>query len=119
MALTAAGFVYVIGPVERTSPYLVKVGWSENVLRRRRNLQVGSPVRLEILCIIRADDSRLEKEVHYELAEFRRHGEWFELGDDPVARVKAAVEFIRETQGRAGWLRARGEGPAAGRGGVD
>ena len=95
------GFVYVIGPVERTEPYLVKIGWAGNVTQRRRGLQTGSPVRLEILHIIQADDAyRLEQEIHGELDEYRRHGEWFDLGEDPVWKVKVTVAALKAAQGR-------------------
>ena len=98
-----SGFVYVIGPVDRREPYLVKVGWSKNVVRRKRSLQIGSPVPLEILCILQWHDPRMETEIHDELAEFRRHGEWFELGQDPAGTVKAAMAKVKAEHGRARW----------------
>jgi T5orf172 domain len=100
------GFVYVIGPVPHTDPYLVKIGNAGNVTRRRVQLQTGSPARLEILCIIQAEDAgRLEDKIHGELAEYRRHGEWFELGDDPVKVVKDTVEAVKTAGSRGRTLR--------------
>jgi hypothetical protein len=95
------GFVYVIGPAEPVKPYRVKIGKADNVTKRLRDLQVASPFRLEILHIIQAGDPlRLEREIHSELAGFRCHGEWFELGDDPVAVVKAAVRELKAAASR-------------------
>ena len=98
------GLVYVIGPGEPCQPYRVKIGYTEgNVIHRLRNLQVGSPFRLEILCTIQAGNAeRLEEALHGELAEYNIHGEWFELPGDPVVTVKTAVAEVKATAGRKG-----------------
>lgn len=89
-AARARGFqVYVIGA--EGSP-LVKIGRAVDVPHRLQNLQSGSPVKLTLLGVFSGPDGRaLEHSLHVELAAARRHGEWFDLGPDPLAVVNALV----------------------------
>lgn len=89
-AARARGFkVYVIAA--DGSP-LVKIGRAVDVPHRLQNLQSGSPVKLTLLGVFDGPDGRaLEHSLHVELAAARRHGEWFDLGPDPLAVVNALV----------------------------
>ncbi|MFG2629960.1 GIY-YIG nuclease family protein [Streptomyces sp. NPDC048473] len=95
----ATARVYLIGSPE--SP-LVKIGWSDNPERRLRDLQTGSPVPLQLLALFEGG-AVIEAALHRQLADKRRHGEWFDLGADPVAVVSplAKVAQVKEEE-RAG-----------------
>ncbi|MFJ2854422.1 GIY-YIG nuclease family protein [Streptomyces rubiginosohelvolus] len=78
---TSRGYLYLISSAN--SP-LVKIGWSDNPERRLRDLQTGSPVSLQLLAVFEGG-AVMEAELHRRLGDKRRHGEWFDLGPDPVA----------------------------------
>ncbi|MER7692630.1 GIY-YIG nuclease family protein [Streptomyces sp. NPDC097610] len=80
--------VYLIGSAD--SP-LVKIGWTDNPERRLRHLQTGSPVPLELLALFEGGHI-VEAELHRRFADKRRHGEWFDLGSDPVGTVSPFVK---------------------------
>jgi hypothetical protein len=77
------GFVYAIEAVTLRS---IKIGYSNDVESRLRNLQVGSPDKLEIIAAwpgIPDDEYR----IHKFLKAWRKHGEWF----DPSETVRATI----------------------------
>jgi hypothetical protein len=79
--------VYVIGsPGSR----IVKIGFSKAPLKRLWSLQVGSPVPLALLATFEGGRD-LESALHRYFGTCWKRGEWFELGDAPVAEVRAAV----------------------------
>lgn len=92
--------VYLIGSPD--SP-LVKIGWSDNPKRRLRDLQAGSPVLLQLIAVFEGG-AYVEAELHRCFADKRKHGEWFDLGPDPVAAVRKFVKVAQtdkaETAGR-------------------
>lgn len=89
LARRRAAVVYLIAA---DSSGLVKIGQAVDVPHRLMNLQSGSPVRLYLLATFEGHDGReLEKHLHRELAAQRQHGEWFDLGVDPLAVVSALV----------------------------
>lgn len=79
--------VYVIGSPSAT---VVKIGYSSNPQRRLADLQSGSPLPLTVLATFDGGKD-LESALHRHFKTERRHGEWFELGSDPVGTVQAAV----------------------------
>ncbi|MFJ8855661.1 GIY-YIG nuclease family protein [Streptomyces sp. NPDC102437] len=79
--------VYLIGSAAST---LVKIGWSDNPERRLRDLQTGSPLPLQLLAVFEGG-AVVEAKLHRRFADKRRHGEWFDLGPDPVAVVSPSV----------------------------
>ncbi|MFJ9493996.1 GIY-YIG nuclease family protein [Streptomyces sp. NPDC101224] len=83
--------VYLIGSPE--SP-LVKIRWSDNPERRLRHLQTGSPVPLQLLALFESG-AVMETALHRQFADKRRHGEWFDLGSDPVAVVSPFVKVAQ------------------------
>ncbi|MEV7282654.1 GIY-YIG nuclease family protein [Streptomyces sp. NPDC093111] len=80
--------VYLIGSTDSS---LVKIGWTDNPNRRLRDLQTGSPVVLQLLAVFEGGPI-VEAELHRRFADKRRHGEWFDLGPDPVAVVSPFVK---------------------------
>lgn len=94
--------VYLIGSAG--SP-LVKIGWTGNPEQRLRNLQTGSPVPLQLLAVFEGG-AIVEAELHRRFADKRRHGEWFDLGPDPVGVVSP---FVRVPQVEEAELPGRGQ----------
>jgi hypothetical protein len=81
--------VYVIGSPES---HLIKIGYSDDPVRRLREIQNMSPASLQILWIT-PGNMELEQRLHRVFAERRRHGEWFDFSDvaDPVQTVAESV----------------------------
>ncbi|MDX2557636.1 GIY-YIG nuclease family protein [Streptomyces stelliscabiei] len=88
--------VYLIG--SPTSP-LVKIGWTDNPERRLRHLQTGSPVPLQLLALFEGG-SIVEAELHRRFADKRRHGEWFDLGPNPVEVVSPFARVAQVDQAK-------------------
>ncbi|MFC8201731.1 GIY-YIG nuclease family protein [Streptomyces sp. NPDC057298] len=79
--------VYVIGSPGR---HTVKIGYSKNPEKRLWFLQVGSPVELFVLATFEGGRD-LEEALHHYFRACHIRGEWFNLGNDPVEAVHAAV----------------------------
>lgn len=84
----AAEQVYIIG--SSGSP-LVKIGRTTNLTQRLAAIQRMSPVPLVVLCTYDGG-SAVETAMHRHFKDRRTHGEWFDLGDDPVAATQAAID---------------------------
>lgn len=86
---------YVIG-VEGL-PF-VKIGHTTKPpVERLKSLQTGTPMALNLLCIVRGD---WESDLHAHFDDYRICGEWFDLSSlgDPVAVVQAAVGEIEASR---------------------
>lgn len=75
--------VYFIG----TPDTAIKIGVTCSVSDRFRTIQAHSPVKLEILATRRGGEM-LESAYHYQFAEHRLHGEWFEPHPDILAEIE-------------------------------
>jgi len=85
------GYVYFIAP---SGGGCVKVGFTENdVAWRLRALQCGSPVRLEVIGLVRGP-ILFERWFHAVLEPDRSHGEWFH----PTSRVMATLALVMATE---------------------
>lgn len=62
----------------------VKIGVAKDVQRRLDNLQIGSPLGLEIVGVIPGDET-LERELHERFAARRTRGEWFNDSDGAIS----------------------------------
>lgn len=82
-------FVYVIGAADQPGS-LVKIGVTTGIRQRLQTFQCGSPIRLAVIWAIPGDHT-LEGWLHREFAEQRRHGEWFDLGPDPIKVITEAL----------------------------
>lgn len=71
---------------------MIEVGLAKDPAQRLRDLQVGSPLRLEILATIRGSLA-VEKGIHARFKDLRSHGEWFRA-EPPI------LEFIEEMKRR-------------------
>lgn len=78
--------VYVIG-----TPDVVKIGISWEPRERLRTLQVGSPIKLQLLWYSELvhGAGRIETAAHAKFASFHSHGEWF------IAKAPDVIEFIK------------------------
>lgn len=56
---------------------LIKIGIAQDVNQRLATLRTSSPVRLELLAVIRDGGQALEARLHQRFAGARSHGEWF------------------------------------------
>lgn len=81
------GYVYFVAMGDH-----LKIGFAKNVKKRVADLQVGSPVPLEIVHVhggSREDEIRL----HEQFARYSANGEWFEKAPDImrlIARLKTS-----------------------------
>lgn len=71
---------------------MIKIGYAKDPKTRLRDLQVGSPVRLEILVTIPGCHS-VEKGIHARFRKLRSHGEWFRAEE-------SLLDFVEEMKRR-------------------
>lgn len=77
------GLVYFIAdPAKR----FVKIGWTGNIERRLRALQLAHPEQIHLLAHV-PGDKRTEAEWHQRFKHLRCSGEWFRLTDELVAAI--------------------------------
>ena len=82
---SSKGFVYLIKCNE-----WYKIGKAKNVNSRLSGLQTGSPYLLELLHAIHCKDyTRAESYLHNVFADRRGLGEWFELTESDIEKIKA------------------------------
>ena len=81
--------VYFIGTDTHISR-LVKIGRTLDLQKRIDGLRNGSPVPLRLLACVR-NYGGTEESLHSTFADVRAHGEWFDLGDDPMGTIQARV----------------------------
>lgn len=76
------GFVYAIGS-RAEFVECIKIGYATDVNRRYRDLQIGSPIKLEILAVWEFDTvreaRRAEMVAHRKFRSRNSHGEWFNV----------------------------------------
>lgn len=89
-------------PVDRTSfvyfiagAGLIKIGTAKVVRTRLRDLQIGSPVRLDLLIAVRGS-RELETLLHQRFDHLHEHGEWFRAAPE----LTAFVDEMRRRQER-------------------
>ncbi|MGV2914699.1 GIY-YIG nuclease family protein [Streptomyces alfalfae] len=85
--------VYVIGP---DAGQTVKIGFSNRVPHRLRQIQAMSPLKLDILWST-PGDRNLEGILHERFRSHRSHGEWFTFPEalDPVRCVQNVVDVLQ------------------------
>lgn len=90
-------FVYLIS----SATGLYKIGRSVDVPRRLDDLQRGSPVQLEIVCAVEADNA-VETELlyHRRFASKRVRGEWFALNGTDVETIASEMGVMVPPQMR-------------------
>lgn len=68
-------FIYFI-----SSDELTKIGISEDPQKRIKTLQVGNPIKLELMATIGKANRNLESQIHEYFNDERINGEWFRIG---------------------------------------
>ncbi len=87
-----AGSVYLM-----RNHALHKIGISQDPERRRRDIELNSGLRTELVFRRLVDDPELvEAYLHDMFWYCRRHGEWFAMNEREVAR---AIDFIQKVDG--------------------
>lgn len=80
------GYVYVL----KADNNLYKIGRAKQLDKRILQLSVQLPYDLVLVASIESDDyANLEKELHNTFTNKRKRGEWFDLDEDDIARIKA------------------------------
>ncbi|MFI9787907.1 GIY-YIG nuclease family protein [Kitasatospora sp. NPDC051984] len=76
---------------------LIKIGVAKNPMQRLRELQTGSPGKLDVLWLVEGTLA-LEKALHGRLSAYRARGEWFDIKPlgNPVEVVEKHIAEIRE-----------------------
>jgi hypothetical protein len=65
-----------------------KIGYTTDVEQRMMTLQVGCPYPLELVELrVVPDGYTVEQEIHTELADYRKQGEWFEVSNYATIRI--------------------------------
>lgn len=87
--------LYVIG---QPGTSIVKIGVTQNVPSRLKNIQTGSPVRLAVRWW-HVGSYDLERTLHDEFQDCKLEGEWFDFGvEEPELIVESAVERLRSDE---------------------
>jgi hypothetical protein len=84
--------VYFVGTDAHIS-HLVKIGRTIDLQRRLDILRGSCPIPLRIVAVTR-NYGRTEESLHATFADVRAHGEWFDLGADPVSTIAARVHDL-------------------------
>lgn len=70
---------------------MVKIGKTTSPKKRITCLRTMSPVKLEVVALVRAHDYH-EAMIHKALSKYRAHGEWFRMEGDVIDLIKKAAE---------------------------
>jgi hypothetical protein len=74
-----------------------KIGYSEQPGSRLQDLQIGSPLRLELVSLTEIASADAERQAHRVLEPYRSHGEWFDfgtLGDYVAGRLQRETSSV-------------------------
>lgn len=66
---------------------MVKIGYTASGIKQRiSGLSTSSPFDLECLFLVPSDDPlATESQIHHDLRQYRKRGEWFEIGQDALS----------------------------------
>ena len=79
--------VYFINTPELGDRSLFKIGWSQDINDRLKQLQTGNGFKLNLYSYILTSNRKLEKEIHASLNEYRKQGEWFDITESDVDEI--------------------------------
>lgn len=74
-----------------TGVNLIKIGTTSNLEERIKTLQASSPVQLDVLAS-GSGGIQVERRLHRQHAEYRHHGEWFDIPEHLVPQLVAVVK---------------------------
>ena len=78
--------------IKDTATGLIKIGKAINVNNRLQSLQCGSASKLNVVHVFDAD---IERVLHLEFKESRKHGEWFNVDPDAVLSFVETLDLIK------------------------
>ena len=82
-----AGYVYLLKDVSHTGQY--KIGRTNHPATRLGNFGVKLPIETTPILILKTNNAKtLENKLHKQYSSYRRLGEWFELTDDQVSKIR-------------------------------
>ena len=81
------GFVYCI---RNDDSEAVKIGFSQNPMRRIKQLQTASPSRLRLIGVVEIAQA-FETSLHEQYASRRLSGEWFDDADSEISTVMSML----------------------------
>ena len=88
--MSKQGYVYLIQAGES---FRFKIGRSVNPVRRIKEMQVGSPIALKLLCQKKCRDMCLQESRWHEIFGCsRKHGEWFDLDEKQLPKIVFALK---------------------------
>lgn len=85
--------VYFIQSIEGNG--LIKIGFSNNPLRRLKEIQRHSPIELRIVAMVNGN-RELEAELHNRFSKYRKYGEWFEPSQEILQFIINSTESLLE-----------------------
>lgn len=84
------GYVYLI---QAGDSFRFKIGRSVDPERRIKEIQIGSSVKLKLLCQKNCRDMCVQENRWHELfGASRRHGEWFDLDEKQLPKIVSALK---------------------------
>ena len=79
--------IYFINTPELGDLSLFKIGWSQDIDDRLKQLQTGNGHKLNLYKYILTTDRKLESEIHTSLKQYRKQGEWFDITECDVDKI--------------------------------
>lgn len=70
----------------------VKIGFSDDILRRIANIQDTLPTRIKVIGIFEGRTRKGERSVHRKFAKYRTRGEWYNLEGKLVAWIEGGCK---------------------------
>jgi hypothetical protein len=70
----------------------IKIGTAYSPEGRLSDMQVGSPLQLDLICSMPIESIKIEGQCHKLLSRYSGHGEWFDLGRRTPTFLAAAKE---------------------------
>ena len=98
MSLNMEG-VYFINTPELGDQSLFKIGWSQDINDRLKQLQTGNGFKLNLYNYILTSNKKLEKEIHESLKQHRKQGEWFKITESAVDKIVEQYEEDADDEG--------------------
>lgn len=78
-------YLYVLAMCDSGDTGFIKVGVSDNIKRRIRSLQCGSPFKFNVRKIFHVPNAyKIEKAIQKELNDFKVLGEWFLMNNESL-----------------------------------
>lgn len=88
-----SNYVYLIGAPNG----LVKIGITNNVQKRFKDINATSPVELYLVSSFSSSNAaKIEKELHLKFEGKRVKGEWFNIGQDDISWIKQRYKGLKQ-----------------------